>query len=122
MPIVKNTEEINGEEVTILIEVDDVPSEESPWGDLLDGSDNALNAVNDLFSKGMALSRNCAKLVVDSIYRMDDAVRPNELEVQFAIALESEVGAVLAKAKTGAQLQVTMTWKQDEEKEGQPSR
>jgi hypothetical protein len=41
---------------------------------------------------------------------MDDALRPLEFSVQLAIKLDSEVGAVIAKASAGAQLQVTMKW------------
>jgi hypothetical protein len=42
---------------------------------------------------------------------MDEATRPEELEVKIAIKLDSEVGAVIAKASTGAQIEVTMKWK-----------
>jgi len=37
--------------------------------------------------------------------------RPDELEVQLAVRLDYELGAVLvAKGSAGAQLQVTMRW------------
>ncbi len=40
--------------------------------------------------------------------------RPSEFEVQLAIKLDSQVGAILAKASAEAQLQVTMKWVKSE--------
>jgi hypothetical protein len=68
-------------------------------------------AARDVFGEAMKLTRSCAKRVVESVKQMDEATRPEELEVKIAIKLDSEVGAVIAKASTGAQIEVTMKWK-----------
>lgn len=115
MPVYQNTQLINDEEVTIAIEVDKLPSPSGPYQDLRDGKE--LKKVHDLFGDGMELAKNCATRVVNSIKEMGDTIKPDEFQLQFAIKLDTEVGAVIAKASTEAQLQVTLTWKADEEKQ-----
>ena len=116
MPIVSNTEVIDGEEVTILIEVDEVVDESSPYDDLRGaGTDRVLTAARDVFGDGLELARGCARRVVSTIQRMDEKVRPDEFEVQLAIKFDSEVGAILTKASAGAQMQVTMKWIKSQE-------
>lgn len=114
MPVYENTQIISGEEITIAIEVDKLSAAPGPYQDLRDGS-KSLTAVRDLFDDGMTLARNCAVRVVDGINNMGQAVRPDQFELQLAIKLDTEVGAIIAKSSTGAQLQVKMTWKRKEE-------
>lgn len=110
MPVVKSTRVVDGETVDIYIEVDEVP-QVSPYKDVRDSAaKKAVTAVGDLFGDGLMLSRQCATQVIDSVKQMHEAVKPNEFEVQLAIKLDSEVGAVIAKASAGAQMQVTMKW------------
>jgi hypothetical protein len=47
---------------------------------------------------------------MDSVSQMSDSIKPNEFEVQLAIKFDSEMGAFIAKASAGAQMQVTMKW------------
>jgi exonuclease VII small subunit len=115
MPIVENIEKIDGKDFTMIIEVDKEPEAESPYRDLRNG-DKALAKTSELFDKGMVLARNCAKKVVQNMKEMGNAVKPDEFQLQFAVKLDTEVGAVLAKAGTEAQLQVTMTWKSEGKK------
>jgi hypothetical protein len=114
MAIVKSVSEINGQEIDIYIEVDKEPTtssseltfrgEETP-------SKKTTKAVGDLIGQGLALSRQCAAQVMDSVSQMSDSIKPNEFEVQLAIKFDSEMGAFIAKASAGAQMQVTMKWK-----------
>lgn len=110
MAIIENTETINGEDFTMIIEVDRETQEESPYQNLRDG-ETALARTSELFEKGMDLARHCAAKVVENMKNMGDATRPDEFQLQFAVKLDTQVGAVLAKAGTEAQLQMTMTWK-----------
>lgn len=112
MPIIESKDIVNGEEVAIYIEVDNLPPVRSPYENVRGGeTTKVVAAVRDVFGEAMKLSRNCAKRVVDSVKQMDEATRPEEFEVKLAIKLDSEVGAVIAKASTGAQIEVTMKWK-----------
>lgn len=113
MPIVKSTSQIDNEAIDIYIEVDRVPQlpdSDNPYQNVR-GAKEAVKAMGDLFGDGLALTRKCAVKVMESVKQMDDASRPNELEIQLAIKLNSEVGAAIVKAGSEAQMQVTMKWK-----------
>ncbi len=115
MAIVKSTSEIDGEKVEIYIEVEKEPSEDDT-DDFYRGAtrgntaQEAIKEVRDLVGDGLTLSRQCAAKVIDSVNKMNDAIKPNEFEVQLGIMLDYEVGAIIAKAGAGAQMQVTMKW------------
>lgn len=112
MAIVKSTNEVNGEEIVIYIEVDEPSLRSSPYQDSRSGTlDRSVKSVSDLFSKGLSLARNCAAEVIDSIGKMNEAIQPDEFEVQLAINLDTEVGAFIAKTSVGGQMQITMKWK-----------
>lgn len=114
MPVYESTQIIQDQEITIAIEVDKLPASPGPYQDLRDGS-KRLIAIRDLFGEGMALAQNSAARVVESMRQMNEAIKPDEFELQFAIKLDTEVGAIIAKTSTEAQLQVKMTWKRKEE-------
>jgi hypothetical protein len=115
MTIVKdNVTTSNGEETTIYIEVDAIQPNRF-YGDLR-GPDQIVDAAKDVFGSGMKLIRTCAEQVVSSIQTVDQTIRPTEFEIQLAIKLDSEVGAILAKASAEAQLLVTMKWVKKDEK------
>lgn len=114
MPVYENTQIINDQSITIAIEVDKLPTASgSYYEDLRDGS-KGLSAIRDLFGEGMALAQNSATRVAESMRQMNDSIKPDEFELQFSIKLDAEVGAIIAKTSTEAQLQVTMTWKTKE--------
>jgi hypothetical protein len=115
MQVYESTELVDGQEITIAIEVDKLPGPEGPYRDLRDGS-KSLSAVRDLFGDAMSLAQNSAARVTASMRQMNDAVKPDQFELQLAIKLDTEVGAIIAKSSAGAQLQVKMTWKRKEEK------
>jgi hypothetical protein len=112
MPIVKTEHPINGQNIDILIEVDDVPPTNDPYADdnLRSPATNVLDASRDLFGEGVALARNCAAVVVENIRQLDATILPSAFEVQFAVKLSSEMGAIITKLGAEAQLQITMKW------------
>lgn len=112
MPIISNTDTIDGNEVTILVEVDKAPQKPDPYGDTRSiSAEEVMEAARDVFDDGIALARACAKKAVSGMTLLDDKFRPEEFELKLAIKLDSEVGAVIAKASAGAQMEVTMKWK-----------
>lgn len=111
MPIIKSKERIGNQTVEIYVEVDSVAiaknvSDENMRG----GVDKVLKTAKDVFGSGLQLASNCAMRVVESINKMEKKVRPAEFQVQLSIKLDSEVGAILARASAGAQMQVSMKW------------
>jgi hypothetical protein len=115
LAIVQSTRSVDGHDVVINIEVDD-PSDATGrdfYGTTRDGSRERLAKLQrDLFGEGMAFAEQCATWAAASLDKIAEACRPKEFELQVAIKLDAEVGAVLAKAGAEAQLQVTMRWGQ----------
>lgn len=60
-------------------------------------------------AEGYNFAHSCAIRVVDSIEKMDSAVRPDEYKVEFAIRLSAGI-AQIVEFGTEAQMHVTMKW------------
>lgn len=113
MPIIESKETIEGQEVSIYIETDEVPVAKGPYDNTRGATSKIITGINEALGDGLNLTRKCAARAVEALKAMDDAMRPDEFTVQLAIKLDSEIGAaVIAKASAGAQLQVTMKWVQ----------
>ncbi len=99
------------ESVEIMIEVDE-PDREEPWApytyENLRGEE--AKAPTRAFAKGMQLIRTCAEQVADTVRKVNEAVRPDEVEVKFGVKITGETGALIAKSGTEAQLEVTLKW------------
>lgn len=113
--IIKDTEGANGQTMEILIEVDQAPDVEDDYyentRDLRDQARKAIAAVDGVFGDGLRLARRCAHRVAGTLTTMEEAVQPDELDIQFAIKLDSEVGAVIVNASAGGHIQISMKWK-----------
>jgi hypothetical protein len=115
MPIVQSTENVKGESMTLYIETD-IAAAKDPTAVYSEAETRAearklLRAAQDVFGDGLELARSCAMKVQDSLGQMQDAVRPNEFQVQLAIKLDTEVGVpMITKLGAEAQMQVTMKW------------
>ena len=49
--------------------------------------------------------------MIESVGKMHDTVKPNELSIDIGIVLDTEAGVpMLAKAGVDVQMNVTMTW------------
>jgi hypothetical protein len=109
MAVVDSSVARDGQVATIYVEVDDAIDE---FWDRARGTatEKLVSRTRDLFGEGMDLAKSCATRAMESLDKLDLPSRPDEFELQLAIKLDSEVGAVLAKATAGAQLQVTMKW------------
>ncbi len=110
MSIIKSTETINGEEIAIFIE-SNLQTQDTNRATRGNAVTDALINAQGVFSSGVNLVRHCAMQVVEGIQNLDEHLKPEELEVQLAIKLGSDAGAVLVKLSGEAQMQVTMKWK-----------
>lgn len=112
-----NTTGTDDKEFIILIEWTDTPSgtrkvSRSNTEDvekLKERSERALNLAMDTIHA-------MAHRVTTAVQSLGDTVRPDEVNVEFGINLDSEVGALLAKASVGAQIKVNLKWNIEEPK------
>lgn len=58
----------------------------------------------------MGTIRLMARRMSRTMDQLEDQARPDEAEVEFGLNLDAEVGAFVAKAKTGAQITVKLKW------------
>lgn len=115
MQIAGTTERVGDRDVTILVEVDgDEPAgaTAADWGgeSRADRMDRVIDTARDVFGDGLALARDCA---VRAAHTFDDSMaqhRPDAVELQIALRLDAEAGAVITKVGAGAQLQVKLKW------------
>ncbi|ABG51395.1 hypothetical protein Tery_2162 [Trichodesmium erythraeum IMS101] len=114
MAIVKTISQLGNEKIEINIQVNDdfkVQNNPKPLSRGNSGKE-VIAAAKDLFGDGLALTRNCAAKVIESVNQMSDDIKPNEFEMKLSITLDSEAGVpMLAKAGAEAQMEVTMKWK-----------
>jgi hypothetical protein len=105
----------DGSVTAIYIEVDEPPpgdgtsiyAEQETRG----AAGRAVAVARDVFDEGVELARSCAARVADALGTLPGGVRPpNEFELQLAIKLDAQLGAILTKATAGAQMQVTLRW------------
>lgn len=114
MKIIESKPSIDGEKHTILIEVDE-PRKRGDGGynygaERGEVSDRIIKGARDAFEDGLNLIQTTAKAVVAKIAAISDASRPDEVEVEFAVKLDAETGAFIAKTSAEAQLTVKLKW------------
>lgn len=101
-----------GDEQPIYVEVAVAPPADGDWDDdtRTNPAENAIKVAKDLLGDGVQLARTCAVRFTDGLKDLGKGVAPDEVELQLGITLDAELGAVLAKTKTSAQLQITLRW------------
>lgn len=127
MPIVRSEPaDANGPDgegfQAIYVEVDQVREVEPAdiYGEVETRGDAAQKVVTlarDVFGDGIELARSCAARVAQGLSNLPETMKPDEFELQLAIKLDSEIGAVIAKASAGAQMQVSMRWRLTDDRE-----
>ena len=120
MPVIRDTVKNDaGQNVDILIEVDENALDEeeviTPGRYDYGGTRGPFDRAPDAFKKALDLVHTCAEQLSDVVQKMPKAKRPSGFEVQFAVKIDSEMNALIAKATTGAQLQITLKWEKDEQ-------
>lgn len=74
-----------------------------PWA-------RAADRTRDVYEDGLRLARTLAAQAANRLGDLGEGLRPDEIELQLAIRLDAELGAVLVKSSAEAQLQVTFRW------------
>ena len=100
---------------TIQIEMTEAPG--SDLSDIYGGEETrgvgrkVLNLTRPLFADAVDLVCTCAAEVKHRFDQMPDGTRPGEFELQFAVRLDATVGASIVATTGGAQLQVSLRWR-----------
>jgi enoyl-CoA hydratase/carnithine racemase len=100
----------------IYIEVGSAPATTSWDADAVRGTraEKAVEVATDLLDDAVELARACAaKFSAGLADIKKDARSPDEVSLEIGITMDAQFGAVLAKARAGAQLQVTLTWQRE---------
>ncbi len=75
-------------------------------------ADASSEATQDAFAQTLKTIQACANGVVDTIQALESL--PNAASIDFAIKVDAEAGAMIAKSREDAQFRVSLSWKQDE--------
>ncbi|MGW0710597.1 CU044_2847 family protein [Streptomyces sp. NPDC002643] len=69
-----------------------------------------VQSARDAYTDGLDLARRCAAQAVRRFGELSDELRPDEIEMQLAIKVDTGVAA-LVTSKAEAQLQITFRWR-----------
>jgi hypothetical protein len=94
----------SGRTVPIYIEIDQ--RENDPYAD----TRSVPQHVEEAFKSSMTLIRTCAEHIAGTVHDVPEKYRPHAVEVQLAIKVDAQLGAIIAKSSTEAQFQVTLRW------------
>ncbi|KPL87573.1 CU044_2847 family protein [Herpetosiphon geysericola] len=111
MTIIRDTYMVDGVPIEINIELDEADTANSFYDHSQRSVTDVLTKTQNVFRQGLNLARDCASMAYQAIQDIDMAIRPSEFEIQLAIKLNTETGAILTKLGAEAQLQVKMLWK-----------
>lgn len=103
----------------VFIEVEEDPEARSAWSDDLvlgpNPAERVVVATRDMLSDSVELARTCAARFSRGLQNLPDGIQPpDEVVLELGIKLDAELGAVLAKARSSAQLKVTVTWRNED--------
>lgn len=99
----------DGQVVDIYIEVDDKSVSPGGGRDTRGGLDQ-IGHAQAAFTKAMDLIHTCAEHVAETVGKIKEEARPHGFEIQLSIKIDAEVGAIIAKSRSEAQIQVTLRW------------
>ena len=71
--------------------------------------------AKDAYNQTLNAIRACANGIADTIQSLE--MQPNAASIDFAIKIDAEAGAMIAKSREAAQFRVSLSWKQEEEKQ-----
>jgi hypothetical protein len=72
--------------------------------------------TRDAYHQTLSAIRACAAGVIDTLQKLETP--PAGASIQFAIKIDAEAGALIAKSGGDAQFKISLSWKQAGEQEG----
>lgn len=95
---------------TVRIEVDETARAGAGFARQSPSSDVSSDASKEAYSQMLDAIRGCADGVIDVLQTLE--AQPNSASVDFAIKVDAEAGAMIAKSREGAHFRISLSWKQ----------
>ena len=96
----------------LRIEVEDTSKPAAGFTRSTSPTDVSSEAVKDAYDQTLRTIRGCANGVISTLQSLD--ALPTSASIDFAIKVDPEVGAMIAKSREDAQFRISLSWKQPE--------
>jgi hypothetical protein len=96
----------------IRIEVESAQKSGAGFARSASSDDVSGETAKEAYSQVLGTIRACADGVIDTLQNMEAA--PNSASIDFAIKIDAEAGAMVAKSMGDAHFKVSLSWKQVE--------
>jgi len=96
----------------IRIEVEDTSKPSAGFTRSTSPTNISNEAVKDAYDQTLRTIRGCANGVISTVQNLDTL--PSSASIDFAIKIDPEVGAMIAKSREDAHFRVSLSWKQPE--------
>ncbi|VVJ18365.1 Uncharacterised protein [Amycolatopsis camponoti] len=97
------------DENSVLVEIDLDQPEIGP----VSRADDLIKSATTSFDGALAHVRAAASIALAKFRDMD--VRPDEVQVEFGVKLNTQVGAVIAKTGVDGHLKIKLTWRRTDD-------
>jgi len=101
-----------GDGTPVRIEVEAIQKSGAGFAHPATSAEAADKAAKDAYNQVLGTIRACANGVIETLQGLDAA--PNSASIDFAIKIDAEAGAMVAKSVGDAQFKVSLSWKQVE--------
>ena len=96
---------------TVRIEVEADHKGAAGFGRLTETTDVSNEAVKDAYDQTLNTIRACAAGMIDTLQALPE--QPSTASIDFAIKVDAEAGAMVAKSMGDAQFKVSLSWRQE---------
>ena len=106
-----------GEGSSVRIEVEDTSKPTTGFAHRSAATNVSGDNAQEAYQQVLQTIRSCANGIIGTI--QDLQTQPNTVAVDFAIKVDAEAGAMVAKTREDAQFRVSLSWKQAEREKGE---
>ena len=99
----------------IRIEVEDNSKSGVGFSHRSSQADVSNDDSKDVYDQTLNTIRACADGIIDTIQALETL--PSAASIDFAIKIDSEAGAMIAKSRDEAQFRISLSWKQEAEEQ-----
>lgn len=97
---------------TIRIEVTDTSKAGAGFTRPTTPTQISSEGAKDAYTQLLTTIKHCANGVIDTLQNLETL--PNAASIDFAIKIDAEAGAMIARSREDAQFRVSLSWKQAE--------